>query len=433
VTDVSPFRALRYDPKRVELSRVIAPPYDVVSPSERLVYWDRDPHNAIRLELTREAEAEAQADYADAAERFAAWQREGVLVRDAAPCLYVLRQRFEDPLGRSLERTGFFAALRIEDYEARIVRPHERTLRGPKQDRLRLLRAARSNLSPVFLLYEDKEGALAPLLDRALEAADAVEARDDAGILHRLAALRDPEAAGAVCRFLAPRPVVIADGHHRYETARDYRDERRREAGRADPEAPFERVLAYFANAYAPGSLLLPIHRVVLHGPAPTAAAWRERLPHWSEREVAVGDAGALPVLLEQLLAPLRDRFAFAADDGSGRLRIFSRPADGEVSIRVIHREVVEGVFGLGEAAVRDGAVAFPKSVSEAARLVRTGGGAVALYLNPLAPEDVFRVTEAGEVLPQKSTYFHPKLPTGLVFRGLDLAERSAGRGPGAP
>jgi uncharacterized protein (DUF1015 family) len=428
VTDIAPFRALRYDPKRVELSRVIAPPYDVVSPAERARYWDRDAHNAIRLELTREVEAEAATDYADAAARFAAWQREGVLVREAAPALYVLRQRFVDPLGRPLERTGFFAALRIEDYAARIVRPHERTLRGPKQDRLRLLRASRSNTSPVFLLYEDKEGALAPLLARALEAEGAVEARDDAGILQRMAPLADPELSGALCRFLAPRPVVIADGHHRYETAQTYRDERRAAAGRADAEAPFERVLAYFANAYAPGSLLLPIHRVILRGPVPTPATWRERLPGWSEREVAAGDVEMLPGLLEQHLAPLQGRFAFAADDGSGRLRVFSRPADGEVSIRVIHREVVEGVFGLDEAAVREGAVAFPKSVGEAARLVRSGGGAVALYLNPLAPEDVFRVTEAGEVLPQKSTYFHPKLPTGLLFRALDDGTGSGGR-----
>jgi uncharacterized protein (DUF1015 family) len=217
--------------------------------------------------------------------------------------------------------------------------------------------------------------------------------------------------------------VVIADGHHRYETALAYRDERRAEAGAA-PDAPWERALAYFANAYAPGTLLLPIHRVVRRGAAPTAAAWRAGLPRWEERRVRLAGPEAIGDVLERALAPLADRHAFAADDGSGTLRVFSRPADGELTVRVLHREVRAGVFGQDDDAVRAGAVAFPKSAAECARMVRAGEGSVALYLNPLRPEDVFRVTRAGELMPQKSTFFAPKLPTGAVFRPLE--------GPGA-
>jgi uncharacterized protein (DUF1015 family) len=418
VTDVRPFRALRYDPRRVDLARVLAPVYDVVAPEERALYWERDPHNALRLELMRSVEQEAGADYAETAERLAAWRAEGVLLRDPTPALYVLRQRFEAPVGRTLARTSFLGALRLEDYARRVVRPHERTLAGPKADRLKILRATRANLSSVLLLYEDRAAELEPLLEAALAGPAALEVFDDGGVAQRLAPLVDAAAIAAVRKFLAPRPAVIADGHHRYETGLAYRDERRA-AGERDPEAPHERILACFANAFAPGSLLLPIHRLVKRGPAPDEATWR-RLAGWERREVALASAEAIPAALAAELAPLADRHAFAADDGSGRLRIFSKPADGELAVRVLHREVLGALLGLDDAAVRDGAVDFPKSALQTARDVRSGRGALALYLNPLRPDDVFRVTEAGETLPQKSTFFYPKIPTGLLFRVLE-------------
>jgi uncharacterized protein (DUF1015 family) len=424
VTDVAPFRALRYDPARVDLARVLAPPYDVIAPGERERYWTRDPHSAIRLDLTRDVADEASADYRDVAERLRAWEAEGVLVRDPEPALYAFQQRFADPSGRELRRVGFFGALRLEDYARRVVLPHERTLRGPKDDRLRQLRATRTNLSAVFLLYEDPENELGPLLEEALAAGVAASAKDEAGVEHALTVTTDRRLVSRLASFLAPRPVVIADGHHRYETALAYRDERRAEAGAAGAEAPWERALAYFANAYAPGTLLLPIHRVVRRGAAPTDAAWRAALPGWEQRRAPLAGAEAIGDVLERVLAPLADRHAFAADDGSGTLRVFSRPADGELSVRVLHREVLAAVFGHDDEAVREGAVAFPKSAIECARMVRAGEGSVALYLNPLRPEDVFRVTRAGELMPQKSTFFAPKLPTGALFRPLE--------GPGA-
>jgi uncharacterized protein (DUF1015 family) len=242
----------------------------------------------------------------------------------------------------------------------------------------------------------------------------------------------------ALAGHLAQRPLVIADGHHRYETGLAYRDERRAAEPNAGPDAPFEFILACFANAYAPGNLLLPIHRLIRRAPAPDAAGWAARLPGWSQREVPLPGPEAVPSLLEQHLAPLRGSHAFAADDGSGTLRLFWRNKNGsnrsasearsepkasevhELGVRVIHREVIEGVFGLDEEAVRQGAIDYPKDAMQTARDVRAGAGSVALYLNPLGAEDVFRVTEAGEVMPQKSTFFYPKLPTGLVIRLLE-------------
>lgn len=422
MTDVRPFRALRYDPSRVDLGRVVVPPYDVIADHERAAYWDSDPHNAIRLELTRDAADQAGTEYAHVRETLAAWQREGVLRRDAAPAFYALRQRFLAPDGRTHVRDGFFAALQLESYDRRVVRPHERTLSGPKADRLKLFRASAANLSSVFLVYEDAERELDGLLAEHIEAGPAAVAKDSAGIEHTLVPIASPEAIARVRRFLASRPVVIADGHHRYETSLAYREERRAADPGAGPDAPFERTLAYFANAYSPGTLLLPIHRVVREAPAPDDAGWAARLPGWTQERIACGSAEAVPALLESQLAPLADRHAFAADDGRGTLRIFSRPraAGDDLTIRLIHAEVLGGVFGLDDAAVRDGAVAFPKHAPEAAREVRAGRGTVALYLNPLLAEDVFRVTGAGEILPQKSTFFLPKLPSGLLFRLLD-------------
>lgn len=417
MTDVAPFRGLRYDPARVDLGRVLVPPYDVVTPRERAAYWERDPHHAIRLELTRDPDEEATTDYGSVAETLARWRSEGVLRADRAPALYALRQSFTAPGGEALQRTGFFGALHLEDYAERVVRPHERTLAGPKADRLKILRATRANLSPIFLLYEDREQALAGALGAAFDV-EVVSARDDAGTLHELAPVTGA-AAEALRAFLADRPVVIADGHHRYETALAYRDECRGGAHTGGDE-PWERTLAYFANAHAPGSLLLPIHRVILKGSAPTDAAWRERLPGWEETRAPLAEGEVIADALARHLAPLTDRHAFAADDGSGTLRLFSREKDAVLCVRAVHHDVIEGVFGLDETAVRDGAVAFPKSASEAARAVREGRGAVALYLNPLRPDDVFAVTARGEVLPQKSTFFFPKLPSGLVFRSFE-------------
>jgi uncharacterized protein (DUF1015 family) len=424
VTRIRPFQALRYDPTRVDLDRVLVPPYDVISPSDRAAFYERDPHNAIRLELTREVEDESSTDYSEIRETLDAWQSEGVLVRDPAPALYGVRQCFTAPDGGEHEREGFFALLHLEDYAARIVRPHERTLAGPKADRLKLIRAARANLSVVFLLYEDREQEVARALAASFDGAGVQTYGDPQGSRHSVTTLTDPGRIAAVSSALSERSLVIADGHHRYETALAYRDECRTAQPGAGPDAPHEWLLVYLANAYAPGTLLLPIHRLIRKAPVPTEAAWSERMVGWQRTGVPVPSADAVPDLLAKHLAPLSDRHAFAVDDASGTLQIFSRPvsagSDAELSVRVIHRDVIGGVFGLDEQAVREGAIDYPKSALQTARDVRDGRGTVALYLNPLTPDDVFRVTAAGEVMPQKSTFFYPKLPSGLAFRLLE-------------
>jgi uncharacterized protein (DUF1015 family) len=421
MTAARPFCAVRYDTAKVTLSNVIVPPYDVIAADERETYFTRDPHNAIRFELTRKAADEASADYADVGKTLAAWRSSGILISDSKPNYYVMRQRFTAPSGEALERVGFFAELGLADYSEGVVRPHERTLSGPKADRLKMLRASRANLSAVFLLYEDRDQELAAILAHALEANTVAEAQDDAGVDYTLALLSDPGDVEVVRSFMDRSPCVIADGHHRYETALAYRDEERA-AGSTRPDAACESTLAYFANAYAPGSLLLPIHRVVKKDACsapPSDDQWRDGLPGWEQKRVPMAGAESIADLLEEHLQPLDGKPAFAADDAQGSLRIFWRDVEigDELVVRVLENDVLKSVFGLDPEAIRNGAVSFPKSAVRAADEVRGGEGCVALYLNALSPDDVFRVTELGDVMPQKSTFFYPKVPTGLVFR----------------
>lgn len=418
MTVVRPFHGLRYDTKWVDLSQVIVPPYDVIAADERDSFFDRDPHNAIRFELTRDVADEANADYASVRETLNAWRASGVLLRDETPTYHVMSQRFKGPSGEPLERIGFFAELGLEAYENRVVRPHERTLAGPKADRLKLLQAAEANLSSVFLLYEDRADELGPLLAQALVEDVIGHAVDGAGVEYTLAGLRNPAAIDRVQGFLAARPSVIADGHHRYETALEYRRLQIERAG-DDPAAPWQSTIAYFANAYAPGSLLLPIHRVIRERPAPRETEWRVRMPGWTVEPLAAVPPDAIEALLAEQLAPLAGLPAFVAASSDGRLlRIHRSEALGdELMVRILESEVLQAVFGLDGEAIRGGAVGFPKSAERAARELESGQGTVALYLNPLSPDDVFRITARGEVMPQKSTFFYPKVPTGMVFR----------------
>lgn len=429
MTVVRPFRALRYDTDRVDLGQVIVPPYDVIAADERGDFFDRDPYNAIRFELTRDAADEASTDYGWIRETIETWRASGVLIRDDAPGYYVMRQRYKAPSGETLERTGFFAELGLEAYEARVVRPHERTLAGPKADRLKLLRAAEANLSSVFLLYEDREDALGRVLERAFADGLLGEAVDSAGVEYQLARLSDSDAVARVESFLAERPTVIADGHHRYETALEYRREQAARAAAGEgTEAPWQSTIAYFANAYAPGSLLLPIHRVVKEGPVPSAETWREKLPGWTVKALPSANLDTIEARLARELTPLAGQPSFVAGAKDGSLLLISRdePLGERLMVRVLENEILGTVFGLDADAIRGGAVDFPKSARRAAQQIAAGEGSVALYLNPMHPDDVFRTTGEGEVMPQKSTFFFPKIPTGMVFR--DHRDRSTDR-----
>ena len=280
------------------------------------------------------------------------------------------------------------------------------------------------------MLYEDREDELGALLARALDANEIGRAKDGAGVEYRLGRVLAAEDIEQIQTFLAARPSVIADGHHRYETAVTYRRQQAAstggETGHAghtgspdDQDAPWQSTIAYFANAYAPGSLLLPIHRVVREGSAPTPEQWRKQLPGWTVTPLAKARLTEIEARLAEHLTPLAARPSFVAETGDGTMLLVERsePLGDALMVRILEEEVLRDVFGLDTDAIRGGAVSFPKSAKRAGQEVREGEGVVALYLNPMTPDDVFRATAEGEVMPQKSTFFYPKIPTGMAFR----------------
>lgn len=406
---VAPFQGERY--ASVErLSRLIAPPYDVIDAAERarLAALDRD--NIVHIMLPEAPPGGADHDrYGAAAERLAAWRRSGVLTRDPRPVLYVLAQDFTLPNGERRTRRGVFAAVAAEGYEPRRIRPHERTHAGPKADRLALMRATATNIESIFLLAPDRDRSLANAVGAAAQGKpDATAELNGVGI--RLWIVHD------VSRFPFPdSPLYIADGHHRYETASAYALE--------NPAA--DRVLALIASAQDPGLAVLPTHRVIF-------GAGRElerMLPRWREWfDVQTVPSGRDPV---SALASLgQGRTACLVADRSRVMALLLRPgvlpdrlpslaqstAVRDLDVARIESMVVKEILGAGTATP---IVRYVSDAKEALGMVQRGGAAVAVLLNPTKVEQVFAVADAGDVMPPKSTYFMPKVPSGLVLRPL--------------
>ena len=390
------------------LSVLIAPPYDVIDPTERARYAALDRDNIVHVMLP-EAPPEGPDDdrYRIAAQRLAAWRSSGVLRRDLQPVLYVLAQDFTLPTGERRTRRGVFAAVAAEGYEPRRIRPHERTHAGPKADRLALLRATATNIESIFLLAPDPDRALANAVARASQGTpDATAELNGVGI--RLWIVRDPS------RFPLPQsPLYIADGHHRYETASAYALENR----------SADRVLALIVSAQDPGLAVLPTHRVIFG----TGRELERMLPRWRDWfDVQPLAAGRDPV---SVLASLgRDRTACLVADRSRVLVLLLK--DGALPDRVpslaqstavrdldvarIESLVVKEILGAGTSTP---IVRYVADAKAALAMVQQGGAAVAVLLNPTKVEQVFAVADAGDVMPPKSTYFVPKVPSGLVLR----------------
>lgn len=387
---VRPLAAVRYDVARAggDPGRVLAPPYDVISPADQTELYARSPYNVIRLILPRETDRGAAA-----ARTLQEWMASGVLRRDPAPAVYLYSQRFTLHDGTTHRRDGVLCRLRLEDFSRGVVLPHERTLPGPKADRLAILRATGANLSPIFGLYARRGERVRDLLG------DVGSPLVDVDGWHQLWPVTDPAAIERFQGALADETVIIADGHHRYETALAYREEQR-----GNPEAEY--VLAYLANAEEEGVVILPTHRLV-RAPLPVpdlAARLRE------EFEVTPGDGtrrapGDIDVALPGRRLRLRAR-----DAAHARLAALP-PALRGLDVALLHAAIVEPVLGLHPEALD-----FTHDDDEALDAVAGGRAGAAFLLNPPTLAQVRAVCLAGEVMPEKSTYFYPKLATGMVF-----------------
>ena len=410
---VSPFAGERYA-DRAALSRLIAPPYDVISNEQRRRYAAADPHNIVHLILP-EAAGDANR-YRAAAVQLAEWRAAGVFVRDPGPAVYVVSQEFQTPAGERHTRVGMFAAAATEPYETRRIRPHEKTHRGPKVDRLELLRATHTNLESIFLLAPDADGTLAAGLRAVVQgprAPDATAELDSVTI--RLWVVSGPDAdrlAGA-----AAPPLYIADGHHRFETAVAYAGE--------NPAAG--RLLAFVVSTRDPGLVVLPTHRVI----------------YASDRDVPGLEPGWQKYFDIQPVAPEGDPMALLASVGHDRtacvvasegkkdlllvlrhdaplssiVELGRTPAVRSLDVAIVERLVVQEILASGRSTPT---LTYTPNAAAALELAHLGKALAAVLLNPTRVDQVLAVADAGDVMPPKSTYFIPKVPSGLVLRQVD-------------
>ena len=421
VPTLRPFRGLRYDPRAGELSRLICPPYDVIGVADRDRLLARDPHNAVRVEFPV-LPGHENGGYAQAARMLASWRKAGAMRVDASPSLYVYEEHYR--LGQAPERVqrGVFGRLLLEPLGDGI-RPHERTLSAPKEDRLRLLRATATNTSPIILL-SDAGPALAGQLDPVTRATPDAVATDDASVTHRLWVVPgEHPAAAAIADVVSSAPLTIADGHHRYETALRYREESGASSGDA-PSRPEDFVLALVLGVGADdGPTILPTHRVLRGDPALATEVIRSvhgtfRVEHRAVADVVRGYAPPFP-------------------GGPGRIGVVTSSHAGELVLdrgevdRLLGRETPRAVRSLDvavlDAVLRplvedhpDITVSYTHDAAEAADAVGKGDVIAAFLLAPTALESVVAVAAAGAVMPQKSTYFYPKAATGLVMYPLE-------------
>jgi uncharacterized protein (DUF1015 family) len=414
MADVQPFRALHYDLERTGgLQAVAAPPYDVIDAEQRAALVARSPYNVVEIDLPT-----GDDPYAHAAEVLERWKAEGVVVRDDEPALWVLEQDYTGPDGRRRTRRGFFARVRVEDYGPGRIRPHERTHPGPKEDRLRLTRATNANLSPIFSLYDDPAGAAWEALQPHVGGEPWDEVTDEDGTVHRLWRVADPEATQAVTDALAGVELLIADGHHRYETARVHAQET------GDPAAGW--VLMCLVALQDPGLTVFPTHRLLTG----LDDGKRETL-----HGVLADDFDAAPVDASEL-EPAADggevRMGYLDEDGPRRLTLRDPAVVAaalpdkpqpyrELDTAVLEALVLRGALGMSEDDISHlHGLEYARDTAQARDRVLSGEADAAFFMSGIPVERVRAVAAAGESMPPKSTYFFPKVLTGLVFNPLD-------------
>jgi uncharacterized protein (DUF1015 family) len=438
MADIHPFRAFRYDSSQVSPARVLTQPYDKISPTLQEHYYQASPHNLVRILLgRRKADDNAENNvYTRAAGCFREWRQQGILRQDTQPSIYVYSQRFNPPgASRQLERRGFIALGRIEDYSAGVVYPHEQTLAKPKADRLNLLRATRAHFGQIFMLYEDS-GSIETLL--ATSGHPTVAVTDEYGVVHQLWPLTDARVIAALQAAMKHKKLIIADGHHRYETALTYRDECRTAActSTVQADAAYEFVMMTFVDMNSPGVVILPTHRVVHSLESFSEETFRTAARAFFEIDDidSAVDASCSTAILREagragtsILAVTASR-AFLLHHPNPRraTEVFAGLSIRQQSLDVVqlHRCLLENVLNLSEASIRNQQnISYVRDAGEALTRVRStnaGRANIAFLMNLCPVARVRDIALAGEVMPQKSTDFYPKLLSGLTIYALD-------------
>ncbi|HET6143607.1 MAG TPA: DUF1015 domain-containing protein [Candidatus Acidoferrales bacterium] len=444
MADIFPFRAYRYNAALVNPAKVLTQPYDKITPAMAEKYAAASPYNLIPVEKGKSFPDDTPEFnvYTRAEKTLEEWIRAHVIVQDNNPSLYAYFQEYTVP-GTSERRTrkGFIAIGRIEDYSAGVVFRHEQTLSGPKADRMELLRQTQTHTGQLFMLYNDPAARIDGLLDATAAAKKPeVELRDEYDVVHQLWPITDTQTLETIRREMADKKLVIADGHHRYETAMAYRDERRAKAGRVDPDAPYEKVMMSIFNTAGKGLTILPTHRVVANVPDFSFGKIRAALSN-------AFDVTSYPFAGDQDQAQVYEQFrrdllkgqqqrAIGAYAGDGAFHIFVlkkdadlesllqgvSPAQRQLDVVLLHRLIIERGLNISPDAVKtEKNITYEREMDTAIADVEEGRAQICFLLNPVSVETVADMAMAGEVLPQKSTDFFPKLMSGITMYRLKM------------
>lgn len=436
MVQITPFRGTLYNPKKIrDFSKVIAPPYDVISPQLREKLYRKSPYNVVRLDLSQDPDP-----YESAGRLFEAWQTEGVFIRDEQPAIYFLKHHFTDSGGKERERQGFIAVTRLEEFSSGAIRPHEKTLEGPKADRLRLMLACQAHFSPIFALYAEPKPTINRLLAEHVEASTPlIEATEEQGRSVSLWRITDFQIIQRIQQGLQDQPLLIADGHHRYEASLNYRNHWRAQRPQSSGREAFNFVMAYFASMKDDGLVILPTHRLV-RGFAPIPFLkleealqryfYLEPYPKTPEGRQwflkALKSGGKKKRLIgatfkrdpRYLILRLKNKRIMQrmAKELSGALR--------ELDVTTLHLLILEHILGLSpEEQVKEDVVRYSQDEETVLQAIEKEDYQAAFILNPPKAEDILSIAQGGEKMPQKSTYFYPKLVTGLVINKIDPDE----------
>jgi uncharacterized protein (DUF1015 family) len=432
MADVYPFRGLRYNPAKVSVAKVVTQPYDKISRDMQDRYYALDPHNIVRIVLGKSEAGDSQSNnvYTRAAAQLKAWREAKVLEPLPSPSFVVYFQRFTIP-GTQEERVrkGFIGLGRLEDYANNVVFPHERTLSGPKQDRLQLLRHTRTHFEQIFMLYEDPEQRIDNILDAAAEDTADIEVADEYGVTHTLWIVDTPSVVSRIQEAMNGKKLVIADGHHRYETALAYRDEMRAQ-GSSSPDAPHEKLPMTFFNMHSPALTVLPTHRVVSGVKEFVTKSFLERAAQFFDVEEAPPDAGAFRAAL---VNAGKRRATIGVAAGTRRVLLGLRnpdlsaimselsPMQRTLDVVILHRLLIENCLGITEEAVKhESNITYVREFDAALNAVAAGTAQISFLLNATKLDQLRDIAYEGNVMPQKSTDFYPKVLSGLMLYSLD-------------
>jgi uncharacterized protein (DUF1015 family) len=438
---IVPFRGIIYNQAKAgSIADLVCPPYDIISHEAQQELYRKSPYNVIRLEYGLESPGDTEGDnrYTRAASLLDEWLGNDVLHRDGEPVFYIYEMEYESG-GSNRRLRGLISLVRIEDYESGVVKPHENTLSGPKTDRLNLLRACKASFSQIFSLFSDPEGRVSAILGKAGDE-PGMQVKNGDGVIHRIWSMADKNDIEAVVRELAHKPFFIADGHHRYDTALNYRNEQRRAEGSFTGEEGFNYVAMFLAGLEDPGLTILPAHRALFNLADFDPRRFEDDLNLYFDIERIDFDRKSEAKDLRTVLDTMAHR--------AGRAHVFGMRVSGEHSyylltlrseadmddllpdkspayrrldVSILHHLIIDRLLGIKMETHKLGLnIEYIKEAAEADKRVRDKAAELVFFMNPTKVQEVKEVAAAGERMPQKATYFYPKLLTGLVMHKLD-------------